>query len=551
MAVSFVGAAFFADVFGGIVPIETTRYYFLAVCSIIMSVVLLCGHNRIRLGRSFVCSLLLALLVILYFVIFRTPYINYVKCLSFLCLFISLCQLNKEERAKLTLLFPVISSLFCIILLFSKLFRQSMVLFEGYMWYDNIAGPLLVVSIGVAFLFPFLADSRVRMRVLAVLLLLMHFFVAFIFQSRTSLLSMIVVSSVYCWVSFSRSDRRFIMQTSIGLIVVAAIAFCTLMITKSDSSDGRLLIWKIAIDASFSTPLFGHGPGSFLSDYMSYQAIYFQYSNNIHHAMIAGNVYHPFNEFILVFFQYGFVGLLVLFAVIACFVYSYSGNISTMLCLVVLFSYSCFSYPSKYAFFWLTLMFLLSDIVNRDDNDLVSNEKAKKLVLGCAIGSLLCITAADLSFNIRWKHCYDEYERDAQSSLKEYRQLSRYWNNEPGFLYNWAISNYQSHNYKACIGILDVCRLHLDDYNVEMLYGNCLEQMKRYDEALLHFNSCRNMCPSMFMPDYKLFEIYSLIGDSANAVSAAESLLEKIPKVENSAYNVMKSMANDYLESRQ
>lgn len=549
IAVSFFGAAFLPDLFGGIVPTEYTSYCFLAVCSVLMFVVLLFRDHPIIYNRHIAYSLLFVLLTILYFAYHKSPWINYAKCLSFFCLFVSLCQLNKEERNILSVSFPIISSIFSILILFSNLHNHSTLPFASNLWYDNSAGPLLVVSIGVVFLLPLLSDSRIKMQILATILLLIHFSAAITTSSRTSLISMIIVCLIYCSMFSPKHNRKFSTLTLSSLLVVAIVIFCLLMFKKSDSSDGRLLIWRIAIDASIKKPLFGHGPGSFISDYMSYQANFFLNNTDNHLATIAGNVYHPFNEFILIYFQYGIIGLFVLITIIIFLAYNTRKDSSTLLCIIVLITYSSFSYPSKYTFFWVTIMYICSGIGQFNRNEMAAINKLQKYIIGFGVVvSLLCITVADISFNVCWKRCYDGYENNDKESLNNYKRLSRFWNHDPAFLYNWALLNYQSHNYKSSLTILEECSRHLNDYNVEMLYGCCLEQMKLYNRAVLHYSSCKNMWPSMFMPDYKLFEIYRNMGDSDNAVVFAKVLVEKIPKMDNSIYELMKNNAKDYLE---
>ena len=46
-------------------------------------------------------------------------------------------------------------------------------------------------------------------------------------------------------------------------------------------------------------PVTGYGSGGFLANYMNYQAEYFARDTDNKYAMLAGDVKHPFNEYIL------------------------------------------------------------------------------------------------------------------------------------------------------------------------------------------------------------------------------------------------------------
>ncbi len=52
-------------------------------------------------------------------------------------------------------------------------------------------------------------------------------------------------------------------------------------------------------------PIVGHGIGAFEAHYMEYQASYFERHPDSKYTMLADNVKHPFNEFLLVGVQLG------------------------------------------------------------------------------------------------------------------------------------------------------------------------------------------------------------------------------------------------------
>lgn len=69
-------------------------------------------------------------------------------------------------------------------------------------------------------------------------------------------------------------------------------------------------------------PVTGYGSGGFLANYMNYQAEYFARDTDSKYAILAGDVKHPFNEYILLVVNYGLIGFLLFLA----FVY-FCGNV--------------------------------------------------------------------------------------------------------------------------------------------------------------------------------------------------------------------------------
>lgn len=96
------------------------------------------------------------------------------------------------------------------------------------------------------------------------------------------------------------------------ILVTGAILF----FLKKDSAIGRILIWINSLEMILDYPILGSNSGSFLRNYMLYQADYFKLNPNSQYIMLADNVKHPFNEYLLLTIKYGIGGLLALIAVI-------------------------------------------------------------------------------------------------------------------------------------------------------------------------------------------------------------------------------------------
>lgn len=63
-------------------------------------------------------------------------------------------------------------------------------------------------------------------------------------------------------------------------------------------------------------PVWGSGAGSFRAGYMTRQADFFKTNPESKYALVAGNVFHPLNEYLLLLIEFGIVGLLLSGAVL-------------------------------------------------------------------------------------------------------------------------------------------------------------------------------------------------------------------------------------------
>lgn len=83
--------------------------------------------------------------------------------------------------------------------------------------------------------------------------------------------------------------------------------------SKSDSTLGRLFIWKNTIAAIQQRPFFGYGAGTFHSVYGKQQAFYFaQHGMQGKEAQLADSVYYAFNEWLHLAVEYGLPAALLL-----------------------------------------------------------------------------------------------------------------------------------------------------------------------------------------------------------------------------------------------
>ena len=99
----------------------------------------------------------------------------------------------------------------------------------------------------------------------------------------------------------------------LSLLTVIAITLFLSFYIKSDSSLGRLLIYKISFKMFLEHPITGIGWGNFQREYNLYQAAFFKSGNYTQKEfLLADNTFYAFNDYWQLIVETGLVGGLCL-----------------------------------------------------------------------------------------------------------------------------------------------------------------------------------------------------------------------------------------------
>ena len=326
-----------------------------------------------------------------------------------------------------------------------------------------------------------------------------------------------------------------------GLGVLSAmVLLCGMYVIKKDSADGRVLIWRCTAEMIADKPLFGHGYGSFEAEYMLYQARHFERNPDSRFALLADNVKHPFNEFLLLTAEGGFVALGIAFSVFIGLFGVYVRNKSkrvfvgmAMLCSVLVLS--LFTYPFKYPFTWLTV--LLGIVLVCENVKLTRGRNIflkYSAVIGVMVLSFILLVSVmrDMYYENRWQRGVNRSMLGKTNELlPEYEEIASYLKRNAYFLYNYAAELNDMERYEESQVILSQCEKMLNDYDVQMLAGDNYCQLNMYEQAEKHFRTASNMCPNRFMPLFRLAQLYEEIGDCVQLEKQAHIIIEKEVKV--------------------
>ncbi len=361
-------------------------------------------------------------------------------------------------------------------------------------------------------------------------------------ESRTGIIATLVVSLYICY-SFTEKLQVFLSKRRNQLLIVSlmAITLIALYLFKADSANGRLLIWRVCMDMIAERPLLGFGHGGFLANYMQYQAEYLSAHPDSPFIMLADNISHPFNEFLLVLVNYGVIGLIVLslliiFTISQIHKCKQNEQIALKSMLYSILICCCFTYPLNAAFMWITIGFIIAyTVCNRSNSSILY-----RTILLCFCILIFTVLLVRFPNERRWKITeHQSLVYNTETVLKDYEALHIDLSYNGYFLYNYGAELHHYGYYERSKDVLLECSGLLNDYDVQMLIGECYKHIGDTVSAIKHYTNASYMIPSKFLPSYYSMKLFAETGDTVAALSEAYKIVSKEVKIKE-AKNVHK-----------
>ena len=414
--------------------------------------------------------------------------------------------------------------------------------------FDNPAGFAACLCAGFPFFFYFLSKRAIWIRCMSIAGMIIVGLAIIISGSRSGLLALATVCVLGFFYLFQINKTQ-----KIFIGILSAILLSSLYFIKRDSADGRLLIWRCSWEMIKEKPVTGFGTGGFKANYMNYQAKYFVEHPDSKYAMLADNIGHPFNEYIGLLVNYGFIGflgfLLFSFILIRSFTRIKEKTLFTYIaawCLTAIAIFALFSYPLRYPFVWVVGLLSCSVILFQGNEKAFKKFKAVKRFYVPALILLLTLIICFKSYSrlmvdTKWcKTAHLSLEGRTEQMLPEYQLLHAKLSNNELFLYNYAAELNYSKHYEESLSIARECESLWADYDLQMLIADDCQQIKDYPEAEQHYQKAKAMCPVKFVPLYKLFQLYEVTGEKENMRKIAETIISKPVKIMSPTVNQIK-----------
>ena len=374
-------------------------------------------------------------------------------------------------------------------------------------------------------------------------------------MSRSAWIAAAVASAYIGWMHYKKKIMAGIRKhkaLTVGAFIALSFVLGGAYLLKKDSADGRLLMWKVAVQAIQEKPLTGYGWDYVAGAYGAAQERYFSkgdYTEQEEH--VAGSPEYVFNEYFQTAMAWGVPVLCVilLLVIVAMTGHHVSGNyglFGSMLSLAV-FSFSSypFQFPLFVAAFGLLVLTGLSGWLRFFPVALLFPVG----LCWCAgiYGGYVYFTHVQEREAVknRWQRVRMFYHSGAYSeAVESYMPFheSMKWNAcylfELGHACHKTGTHEESNRY-----LKEALKVSADPMILNIRGKNCQAE-KRYQEAEHYLLRSVNRLPGRIYPYYLLFKLYDEMPEGKYAQErkewAARMVLEKEPKVQSTAIREMR-----------
>lgn len=420
--------------------------------------------------------------------------------------------------------------------------------------FDNPAGFACCLSISLPFYFYLFRDTSYSLFLRSVIAFMAVFVsVAIIVSgSRTGLISIVLVAVLMLPLKHTYRKVYYL----ILLMAIIGLCFYCLNI-KQDSTSGRFFIFERSLEMIEKHPFIGYGYGGFMKNYMNFQAEYFRNNPDSVYSMLAGEVRHPLNEFLMLWINWGIAGLFFMIAMFLIPPVYYIRKNRTMdifvYALLPVFIFSLFSYPFKYPLPWLVCIIVWVRLLKEIGG--IEKCKVKSVFYGificCLFSAFLCL-CNQWSKEYRWSRGIELMgKRRITRAMNIYDDLYPDMKSNPYFLYNCMASRFVAGRLEDAADTYEECRKYISGYNAELLGGDIYRASSLFDKAEYHYEQACRMCPSKFAPLEGLMQTYISKGDTVEANRIADIIIKKDVKILSYDVSRIKKSASDFISKHE
>lgn len=425
--------------------------------------------------------------------------------------------------------------------------------------FENPAGFVAVISL----IFPVglywcLKSQLIEQRLVFFSLGLILFSIV-ISGSRTGILAIIAPSIVFLVFEFQlllkmRNLKNSFLIYFLGIVILFSSLFF-LYQSKSDSANGRVLIWNVTAEMIKEKPLFGFGFKGFKANYMNYQSRYFELNPQSEFKYLADNVTHPFNEFINIIVCFGIIGLLLYLSLLSfviwkCFKLEYLQKNILLCCFTSFIVLSFFSYPLQYIPVWFFLGYLILILFSASIRNIKINLFARILAGAACIFGII-IFALKINDELKWKEIATKSLEGATiKMLPNYAYLYPKMIDNELFLYNYGAELNIAEKYAESNKILFECSKNFNNYDLQMIMADNYYHTGKTEKAIETYQLASNMIPCRFLPIYQIFQIYKDTNNKTFATKYAKEIINKKIKIPSIAVNAMTEEAQEYVKEK-
>lgn len=392
------------------------------------------------------------------------------------------------------------------------------------------------------------------------LIIFVGFVIALLIESRAAIFgvgcSFSLIVAIKQQYKLTNYIRRFLFVL-ITFLSILSYGF------KVDSSDGRLLIYKISKNIFIDNFPNGIGEGNFKKDYLQYQARYFATQNySESELLLADNTYYAFNDYWEFFLERGALGglfLLFFLAVIVILIKRANRYVSSNSHLIVLLA--------TIALVTLSTAALFTHLIhNKIVQSALIFSISLLMVFALPVRLKLYLTLAALIINTSWLtltirnieiQTKNELEwqkgRDLFFAGFKTQALALYGNLYPRmkfnheFLSHYAVILISSQDFQKAEQIL-IEAIHIaPSSDLYRMLGDCHVKQGQFNKAEQIYIQAIHMVPNRFYTRYKLMNLYIQTNEFNKARAVAE-VINRLPvKVDSEIVSKVRTEAKNLL----
>lgn len=547
ICLTIFGTIFLTDV-SYVEPEITPKWHTFNLGSIVCYICITLAKSKAHLRIDvLLISVILFIGYILFLVLIARTYYNTTRVLniiSFLIFVITFKFISKEQRQVID--FIIIT--FCLLQAcygvsqYIGFTSSNSNYFAITGSFDNPAGFSASMIPGVVFCLS-LRKKMSPFRLPLTISLLIIILSIFLSESRTGIICLSIVTYIYIQKEIT-NKKKYYLPFILALIILPLCIFW-----KKDSTSGRLFIWENTIEIIKEKPLLGNGAGAFMAKYMDKQSKYFLKHSDNDNVLLADNINHPLNEYLLFLTEFGLLGFLILLAPVYFLLLASKNRYTIYIISIAVFS--CFSYPLRYPFIVLMISYCIANVTYPYWSVAAYFGKRLKIASVPIIAFFLYFIVKDIRFQYQWGTAAHRADYGITNTILErYSNLWNDGNRAPLFLYNYAMIMNRIGQYRISNHILVECSKELIDYDTKMAMADNYERIGDYKKAISCLISARYMCPNRFIPLYRLMIVHHNFGEHENATSYARMIIAKPIKIESNSVTQIRIAAQTYLESK-
>ena len=461
----------------------------------------------------------------------------------------------------LVFLFAVIESLICFLQWAGILVSSNPFFHVTGTWTNpNVTAIFLALAAPAALYLQFNGKKRWRYLLLSAFILILVALV--LLRCRTAMAGAVLALGIQLGAKYdlpARLNERIRGTTRIVILPLTVLLLFFLSscvyLSKKDSADGRLMIWKLSMSMIAQRPLTGCGYGLFERSYNLQQAEYFgSGAGSPREKANADHVYSAYNEFIQSIVEGGIPGLLcfaLLFFVLFRFGSMVSGSSTEItraalsgcaaFALMSLFNFTIQAMPAYLVFILYAVITLQSRAKRRVSID-------RRIMGGFFMASGLVL----LVFQGQLAQAYYQVKeavvaekngnnQEAEALLKPLQNLlstsDTYWQ-------TYAATLFLSGRYAEATPLLERQKELAADPDTYLREGYCLQHLKKYTAAEAQFRMAKSILPGRLTPRYALMRLYTDEGDTTRALASAREILTIQPKTHSRTEEKYKAEAD-------